>query len=684
MILNAYLAIYIQIFARYLFLVYLIKKKKEMLQTSDNIEASTMTYVFDMFGKSVTQMLQASINQQTAIDELRQQIRSCQTQITNICGTLDEFEENLLIKMQEMRPTIYTRDGVPIDDSLEALQTKIQKLTEKSQSNEESIQRVTSELTDKLDADQFDKISEKASEASEGFTNISLTIQNIQKDLQKQRSETDAMMERTTQLVQLQLKKFGAQASLDSTINTNFEPKKEEEKYVTMETFKRVVLKLQQQQVGMGSQRDDDYDIFDENDLEGTLKKIQKRQSQLDADYLKKKSKLDANLNKVISLLGGPEANEESKEDGNDYDDKDEYGTETGTEFDISSEFEREVLSDEIGDVELRDIGIEANNEVNEADQEPIIGETRTTIRKTDVTLRSLGLTCARDNADDDSQEEDEDDQNKKKKSKKQLMEEAKKQKEIASKGVDGVEVHIDETKLTASIVSQVMTKIEPALVELLGNNGGSGVKLEKSDAKQIVTQLGTLNKLTDDISKLKMLISIKYDKVDAENELAIRITRDEFFSMLITLFPTNATLQKAYANYKKKLPPLKSVTTDKNSREPGSEERHSSFSIHARQVKTAAPPTLIPARNSRLLALNQKFLKGQDGRYYLRDIGTAESSASQNPNLVGAPTRMASVVPEQAFDFQPFVPNSAMKEQVERISVPSQHRARTPPDQND
>ena len=89
-----------------------------MLQTSDNIESSTMTYVFDMFGKSVTQMLQASIHQQTAIDELRQQIRSCQTQITNICGTLEDFEDRIGVKMQEVRPALYTRDGIPLDDAL--------------------------------------------------------------------------------------------------------------------------------------------------------------------------------------------------------------------------------------------------------------------------------------------------------------------------------------------------------------------------------------------------------------------------------------------------------------------------------------------------------------------------------------------------------------------------------------
>ena len=122
-----------------------------MLQTSDNIEASTMTYVFDMFGKSVTQMLQASIHQQTAIDELRQQIRSCQTQITNICGTLEDFEDRMSVRLSEMRPTIYTRDGIPIDDALEMLQNKIQSSAEKSISQDETITRIEDELKGKLD-----------------------------------------------------------------------------------------------------------------------------------------------------------------------------------------------------------------------------------------------------------------------------------------------------------------------------------------------------------------------------------------------------------------------------------------------------------------------------------------------------------------------------------------------------
>jgi hypothetical protein len=79
----------------------------------------------------------------------------------------------------------------------------------------------------------------------------------------------------------------------------------------------------------------------------------------------------------------------------------------------------------------------------------------------------------------------------------------------------------------------------------------------------------------------------------------------------------------------------------------------------------------MIAERNSRFLALNQRYLKGADGRYYLRDMGGEASLAVSGSKGLG---------PDQALDFQPFLPMPyGPDEPTERINVSPQHRQRVP-----
>jgi len=115
------------------------------MKAGEKIESATMLYIFEMFGKSVTQMLQQSVSQQVEIDELRGQIRSLQGQVTHITTSIDEIEDRVFIKMQAARPVIYTRDGVPLDDALDMIQSRLQTIGEKSQAHDELLTRMDDE-----------------------------------------------------------------------------------------------------------------------------------------------------------------------------------------------------------------------------------------------------------------------------------------------------------------------------------------------------------------------------------------------------------------------------------------------------------------------------------------------------------------------------------------------------------
>jgi hypothetical protein len=128
-------------------------------------------------------------------------------------------------------------------------------------------------------------------------------------------------------------------------------------------------------------------------------------------------------------------------------------------------------------------------------------------------------------------------------------------------------------------------------------------------------------------------------------------------------MVPSNAAVQKAMNAYRRKLPPLS-----------GSDETSHHTLHHRRQTKTAIPQTLIPFGNSRLLALIQKYLKGADGRYYLKDLSGETAGATSI--IVGSQSKVEETV-ERVFDFQPFLP--AVAQEPERLHFLQHHREKQP-----
>ena len=231
---------------------------------------------------------------------------------------------------------------------------------------------------------------------------------------------------------------------------------------------------------------------------------------------------------------------------------------------------------------------------------------------------------------------------------------------------------------MQANIITNIMGKVENMLVDFFSMQ--SGLKLDKNDARVLVSQLSVVQQLKEDINKLKLLMNMKKDTVTCDQELEIRITRSDFFNYLATIFPNNPLIQKCLANLNNGLPPL--AKTNNNSSRPKT-TMDEEVKVRTRTIKTSQQPNLVPARNSRLLALNQKFLRGADGRYYLRDIG-GESSLVMTPNITG--NQKKEVQAEEAFDFQPFTPaqSGPRSESNDRPQTVIRHRTRTPPDSTD
>lgn len=601
-----------------------------MIQSSDNIEPSTMNYVFDMFGKSVSQMLQASINQQTMIDELRSQIRAVQAQVNNVTNTLEEFEDRIFVKVQEMRPVIYTRDGIPFDDALDLITQKLNAISDKSQEHTETMERFNNELKNKLDQDTFETSSRDTQHAVESVSELNLGFMSVQKEQARQRQELDEIHEKVMKTVSLKLEQFQLQKSMDESLNV------EDDGFVKLSEFKREIANLKKNinGFGFGFELPEGY-VPTGNPAEDQFNLLQLQQQQLEAAYQAQKRKITANMETLLA------ATEEEDEDLWDSDD-----------FIVESEIEPPSDDSTIGhELQYRSIAMGADGESYEE-------ETFTAIKLKSGARRSIGLAARTEP----------------KTGRRAILEAIKKGEEEAVKSSRQM---VDEARLQAAITSSVLGKVENMLVDFFSMQGIGGVKLDRADAKALVTQLSSLQGIKEDTAKLKLLIALKMDATRCTEELDLRLLKDDFFAFMNTCFPNNSLVQRATANFRSGLPPLSnsprshtSVTRSKTAAEP-----------RRREKTTTNTPNLVPARNSRLLALNQKFLRGADGRYYLRDMG--DSGLVQAPSITGNGSNVGA---EAAFDFQPFTPaRTITKSSGGDFGGPSaKHRSQTPPDNVD
>lgn len=203
---------------------------------------------------------------------------------------------------------------------------------------------------------------------------------------------------------------------------------------------------------------------------------------------------------------------------------------------------------------------------------------------------------------------------------------------------------------------------------ELISSKEIPTINLDKQDAKAIVKQLSDIQDLRNDIKKALHLVNLKMDTVSIEKELEIRITRDEFFNHILALFPNNSQLSKIVSQLKRGLPPPQHLIETSHDERPkyppdlGSEEEKARQRSSFRPKSTQIPTAYSLNRTSKLLALNQKFLKGADGKYYLRDIGEIPNSALSSSNPI---------TPQQAFDHQQFIPVPPLREEDEFPNPP-------------
>ena len=195
--------------------------------------------------------------------------------------------------------------------------------------------------------------------------------------------------------------------------------------------------------------------------------------------------------------------------------------------------------------------------------------------------------------------------------------------------------------------ITTVINKVEDILTE------SKGMKLEKSDVQQIVEQLRSVSDLREEIRGIKRALGLKFDGARAEMELENRYTKDETMSLLSALFPDNPLIRRSSSSTRRGIKEVREV-----------KER----TVRKRSVKTShGPQSLVLSKPSKMLTLNKRFIKGQDGKYYLRDL-PQEFDSIVTPSIMGATTVADDA--DSIIEFRQYVPAGQNLEE-KRVKTP-------------
>ena len=294
-------------------------------EDSDSMEQAQLNQVFSLFGKGVTQMLQQVMNMQTVIDELRANNRSLQTQVANLTSSLDEIEDRVLVRVQNTQQTIYTREGVPIDDALDTLKTKLDSVNQRVVEGAETFAKIDAELAAKVDKEDFEATSAETLRVSDACTELVNGVNAMQKDIKKLKKDNETAQERMLKAVKLQVQSQNLKDSMkaDDVNAVEFVTKKEMKEAIAKAKFAG----------GSGAGGDGSMESSavveyalsgdgpDEEKVKTAFAMLQQKKAKLEQNYAAETEKLAQDMARLVKIAEGGGVGGGGDEDDDYYDD---------------------------------------------------------------------------------------------------------------------------------------------------------------------------------------------------------------------------------------------------------------------------------------------------------------------------------------------------------------------------
>lgn len=225
----------------------------------------------------------------------------------------------------------------------------------------------------------------------------------------------------------------------------------------------------------------------------------------------------------------------------------------------------------------------------------------------------------------------------------------------IESRRKEGPSQEINENELKEKMTTEIQKNVEIQVTALMK---GLGMNIDQQDIHHLIDALKTVEEVKDDVNSLKIKLQLKMDQSKVLQELEKYLKREEFFDMLDT--PASSS-----RNTKRPTSALPKVRSK--------QAIPASATSRKQKPEVKSPAMLVPARNSKLLGVNDKFLIGDDGKTYLKETTRVGDKNYKEPPITGTGSSRVSYYDrskmsmeidgvDAVVDFQPFVSVDELK----------------------
>jgi hypothetical protein len=167
----------------------------------------------------------------------------------------------------------------------------------------------------------------------------------------------------------------------------------------------------------------------------------------------------------------------------------------------------------------------------------------------------------------------------------------------------------IDRSKVESAavdvptIVREVLTHCQPIIERQLSSIAGAfGANIDSGDIHTLIEELKAVEAVKAEMTALKLKLKLKVDNSLFAHELQKYVKREQFFEMM----------EQSTGHTKRPVPRLPKVKTFKQEGTPPVSGRP--------RPDVKAPVGLVPARNPKMLSVNEKYLIGDNGKTYLKE----------------------------------------------------------------
>lgn len=165
---------------------------------------------FDTYNFGIHQLLNFQFLLYDSLNDLAAKFTSLKTEVSFLGNQILNIDDAVSNYMRDNPIEVYTRDGVPIDDALSALQEKIKLLNEHITTINDKNDKYEMIFNDAASKESVLNVKAELERASEANNETAVAVQLIQKEINRQKDGDDTKWEVIRDMFRQQVEQYGA------------------------------------------------------------------------------------------------------------------------------------------------------------------------------------------------------------------------------------------------------------------------------------------------------------------------------------------------------------------------------------------------------------------------------------------------------------------------------------------